>query len=121
MSDMDDRDLWGDEVGVFTVPGRYLTNDKKNRGADDVVLLSQHQRLLEEAKQGQRVLAMDVEQLEAELLQAAEMIGNQGKTIRELQLAAQKVVLPERIYGNPYSRGFNACLDEVERLNGAKP
>jgi hypothetical protein len=51
-----------------------------------LMTVTQHQRLLEEAKHGQRVLAMEVEQLKAELLQAAEMIGNQGNTISRLQI-----------------------------------
>ena len=35
------------------------------------------------------------------------------------QVQGWQMVLPKRIYGNPYSRGFNACLDEVARLNAA--
>jgi uncharacterized membrane protein YccC len=39
---------------------------------------------------------------------------------------AQKVVLPERahthnLFHNVWQEGWNACLDEVARLNGAKP
>jgi hypothetical protein len=121
----------------------------ESEGCKPLMTVTQHQRLLGEAKQGQRVLAMEVEQLKAEvdrLEKLAAAISDDCNTVanerNELRAQlAQKVVLPERMnvpmpiwkdarqpYGTPLNgveigraEHFNLALDEVERLNGAKP
>jgi predicted NAD/FAD-binding protein len=82
--------------------------------------VTQHQRLLEEAKQGQRVLAMEVDLLKAEV----ERLTTACNKYSEAELLANKVVLPERRTARVswhYSDGWNDCLGEVARMNGAKP
>jgi predicted nuclease with TOPRIM domain len=110
--------------------------------------VTQHQRLIEEARQGQRVLAHEVEQLKDEVCrlqddldemtadrngcahQLEQLKNDTWKYEQELQAQlANKVVLPERKKITKLMMGFevreaevhNACLDEFQRLNGAKP
>jgi chromosome segregation ATPase len=208
-----------DDSGVWRT-GSEMHNHRQNTeeaGIEvrEIMTVTQHQRLLEEAKQGQRVLAMELEQLKAEVKRArceqevsninaehwSNNLARSGQRITKLreerdqlkadnevykscndelkaevahfkallhltrgerneaqrenealraklaekeeslklqtmkavmrgeQLAAQTVVLPERRSldtqrGDLLYRAalvWNACLSEVERLNGAKP
>ena len=88
------------------VEGLNAVIGRKNRRihdfANEVITL---QSELEEAEQDCRNYLHEVEQLKAQL--------------------AKKVVLPECLSYSEGTRGYvngwNACLDEVQRLNGAKP
>ena len=69
----------------------------------DYVWFTQHHRLLEEAKQGQRVLAMEVEQLKSKLA-ASQAAG-------ELSVYADE----------EFHRWLEQLPDEAARLNRSKP
>jgi hypothetical protein len=77
----------------------------------------QHQRLLEEAKQGQRVLAHEVEQLKARIV----WLECEAKCGGKVVLPERRGVTTRKTAADYYNGGWNACLDEVQRLNGAKP
>jgi hypothetical protein len=153
-------------ISLMTVPqhqriveGLNAVIGRKNRRihdfANEVIAL---QSELEEAKQGQLILAMGAERWKAEVEQLKDALEVESSRLAAcssaalgwfvgcsdqyksaaledvLNLRAQlahKVVLPERKAVPPdYSSaplsseaamGWNACLDEVARLNGAKP
>ena len=82
------------EVNVFTVPGRYLVTDKKNPGAQDVVLLS------------------DYAELEAEI----SVLRERQQQVVMPERIARPATRTEEAFG--YRNGWNDCIDEFKRLNG---
>jgi hypothetical protein len=97
---------------------------------------------LEEAKHGQRVLAHELETMTAHADNYSRMFEEEHESheatkaeverlttacnkFSEPEMLAQTVVLPEPIDDRScsiaYASGWSACLDEVARLNGAKP
>jgi hypothetical protein len=72
---------------VWEVDGPYALWRKLGEGVE-LMTVTQHQRLLEEAKQGQRVLAMECEQLKAQIPEYDELCHRHGVlqvTAREIQ------------------------------------